>query len=93
MKCLKSQPKAKEWIAEGLDRGASHLIVLYNTLESEYTPAFVFPEQDIEFEVVRLIENSNGNMMIGVICLYGHIDEQVETVLRPPHMVVSRIEN
>lgn len=83
--------KAKEWFKSGHDRGASHLIIFYT--EQEYHPYFVFPEQDIELEVIKLLHNKLYNArMIGVLSLCDDI-KCVDVIFRPSSMAVSRVEN
>lgn len=85
---------AEKWAEDGIDIGASHLIVIYDVLNSEYRPLLVFPEQDVELEVVKILFHSNNEyMLMAVLLLSNDVNSQLSESLKPLHMVVSRVEN
>jgi hypothetical protein len=96
MEWIEIRHTAKKWFEEGRNRDASHLIINYSTSECRYYPVFVFPDQDVEFEVIKSLYpggSDNGDLMVGVLSLLDDMDVQINTVLRPMGLVVSRVEN
>jgi hypothetical protein len=94
MKWMEECQTAKEWFKQGNDLGASHLIIFYDEMENEHRPLFIFPEQDVEFEVLSIIRRykNKSTRMVGVVSLIESI-ENVEAVFRPMNVAISRIEN
>jgi len=94
MKWMEDCQAAKGWFEQGRNMGASHLIVFYNTLEQEHRPLFVFPEQDIELEVLKILRVCKGTntMMVGVLSLVEDVNN-VDAIFRPINVAISRIEN
>ena len=82
---------AREWFEIGKDVGASYLIIFYDLLEKEHRPNFVFPEQDIEFEVIKLTHKDN-IILSGIVYLFDNI-KSIDLIFRPTNMVTSRVEN
>jgi hypothetical protein len=90
MKWVEMRGEAKAWFEKGVNQGASYMLVACN-IKGKYYPIFVFPEQDIEVEVVRFIKSKD--TLLGVIILSDNPDHQINTILRPPNMITSKIEN
>jgi hypothetical protein len=91
MEWMRRCQTAREWFKNGCDRGASHLVIFYDFLEKEYRPYFVFPEQEIEIEVIKII-NRTSCALVGVLSLSDDVT-CVDTIFRPISMAISRVEN
>lgn len=95
MDWLEKKKFAETWFQEGTARGATHLLILYDVLLCEYRPVFIFPEQSVESEVMRMIfhNEKKEDMLIAVIPLSEDMERQLLMAFKPIHMAVSRVEN
>jgi len=81
-----------DWFVEGIHRGARYMIVVFDQGEQEERPIFVFPEQDIQVEVVKQI-SSKLIQLRGVLDLIDDPLRQIAVINLPDNMVVSRVVN
>jgi len=47
-----TREEIREWLKEGIEKGASHVIVVCDTFSYEYYPVFVYPTEDVA-EIVK----------------------------------------
>ena len=81
----------KSLFTDGVGRDASFLIMGYDKHFKEEFPVYVFPEQDIEEEVLRLLDG--GYEITLMLSLTRSFDEQLNMALVPLNRLISRIEN
>ena len=71
-----------EWFQEGIDRGASHMLVAYDLYYQKDVSVFVFPEQDYWKEVVRFVKD-DGLQVKSVLFLDEDRDSQIKSSIIP----------
>jgi len=82
----------RDWFVEGIHRGARFVVVIYDELECMERPIFVFPEQNIQMEVVKQVADHTVKM-VTVMDLLQDRREQIEAANLPREMVNSRKVN
>jgi hypothetical protein len=75
----------REWVQEGKGRGASHLIIIRDDYYDCESPIFIFPEQDIQEEIIKAMQSG---WVVGVTIL----GENSTNLLTGP-ILVSRVEH
>jgi len=81
----------RKWFEVGKDRRAEYLIIVYDNYYQEERPVFVFPEQNIQHEVV--LANTEWTRVLYILCLLRDINEQIIMAMIPAYRAVSTIEH
>ena len=81
-----------DWFVDGVHRGARYMIIVFDKNELEERPIFVFPEQNIQKEVVKQIENVSVDIK-AVMDLLDDIDRQILSIIIPEDILVSKVVN
>ena len=85
------EQEIRNWFFEGAARGAAYLMVVYDNPEQIWRPIFVYPNQNVQSEVMRVV--SDGRLkMESVLTLADDMESQVK-IAASANIVVSRIEN
>jgi hypothetical protein len=92
MDCSFRESVLNDWFVEGVGRGARYMIVVFDLPENEERPFYVFPEQDIQLEVAKKIEDETVDIKI-VMDLVQDKEEQIRYALMPNYVVKSRVMN
>jgi hypothetical protein len=81
-----------EWFAHGMDMGARYMMIVFDIRMAEMRPVYVFPEQNIQQEVVDRAEDPEIDLKI-VMDLNQDRDVQIVAAIRPEVVVSSRRVN
>ena len=85
------EQEIRNWFLEGVARGVAYLMVVYDNSEQIWRPIFVYPNQNVQSEVMRVV--SDGRLkMESVLTLADDMESQVK-IAASANIVVSRIEN
>lgn len=76
---------------DGAARGAAYLIVVYDNLEQIWRPVFVYPDQNVQSEIMRIVGDARLRMG-SVLVLADDMESQVR-IAASANIVTSRIEN
>lgn len=81
----------RDWFIEGLAREAEYLMVVYDIPEQVCRPIFVYADQDVQDEVMRVV--GDGYLKLrSVLTLADDMEVQIKTAASM-NIVVSRVEN
>lgn len=64
---MTTRAEIEEWFDRGIDKGASHMVVVCDTFDYGDFPVYVMPEQDVN-EVIK--DNNNASKMLRVMEVY-----------------------
>lgn len=85
------EQETRNWFMEGAARGAAYLITIYDNSEQIWRPVFVYPDQNVQGEIMRVV--GDGRLKMGsVLTLADDMESQVR-IAASANIVVSRIEN
>lgn len=82
------ESRLRELFIDGKNRGAEYLIVIFDEYLQEERPIFVYPDQDIQCEVITAQANSR---VLCSLCLLRDIEEQIAMAMMPLHRIISRV--
>lgn len=85
------EQEIRGWFVEGAIREATYLIVVFDIPEQNYRPIFVYKDQNIQSEIMRVVGDGKLKMR-SVLTLADDMASQVE-VAASMNIVVSRVEN
>jgi len=88
---LTLEREIRNWFIEGILREATYLIVVYDIPEQLCRPIFVYSDQDIQKEIIRISKDDSLKMR-SVLTLADEMESQVRMTLSM-NIVVSRVEN
>jgi hypothetical protein len=85
------EQETRNWFMEGVARGAAYLIMVHDNCEQIWRPLFVYPDQNVQHEVMRIVGDMRFRMG-SVLTLTEDMESQVMFAVST-NVVVSRIEN
>jgi len=81
----------RDWFIEGLAREVEYLMVVYDIPEQICRPIFVYADQDVQDEVMRVV--GDGRLKLrSILTLADDMEVQIKTAASM-NIVVSRVEN
>jgi len=85
------EKEIRDWFIEGIMREAAYLMVVYDIPEQIFRPIFVYTNQDVQSEVMRVVGDGRLKMR-AVLTLANDMESQVKNAAST-NIVVSRVEN